>query len=151
MKEESGGKKVDQFWEIYMWERTLYLILIFILLLTSYISSLLRQIMYVYIPSSLLQLRITQPVFCLLVQFNIYCYQMLFSVFFNVLLKTIIIIIILFLPQYKTKQHSILQINLESASAIYRSKCRKIKISVRIVQLKWLVSITLCKRLLTKQ
>jgi len=21
MKEESGGKKVDQFWEIYMWER----------------------------------------------------------------------------------------------------------------------------------
>jgi len=31
MKEESGGKKVDQFWEIYMWERTLYLILSFIL------------------------------------------------------------------------------------------------------------------------
>jgi len=22
-KEESGGKKVDQFWEIYMWEREL--------------------------------------------------------------------------------------------------------------------------------
>jgi len=21
MKEESGGKKVDQFWEVYMWER----------------------------------------------------------------------------------------------------------------------------------
>jgi len=32
MKEESGGKKVDQFREIYMWEREpLYLILSFIL------------------------------------------------------------------------------------------------------------------------
>jgi len=31
MKEKSGGKKVDQFWETYMWERTLYLILSFIL------------------------------------------------------------------------------------------------------------------------
>jgi len=31
MKEESTGKKVDQFWEIYIWERTLYFTLSFIL------------------------------------------------------------------------------------------------------------------------
>jgi len=51
-----------------------------------------------------------------------------------IIINGVAIIYILFIPQYKTKQYHKLQINLQSAE-IRKSR-------VRIVQLKWLISIT---------